>query len=131
MDLFYVTIPVRDPDCITLHNKPKRIEHIERCNHGHSNYNFIYPYLFQDWIALPLVEEYNINEISWTKGKGDKNPPRNHKDNITQGNDKKLHLHKTYIRDSDLVESHPIVIEQKRDTRWGDYLDGTSNLSED
>jgi hypothetical protein len=71
--------------------------------------------------ALPLVEEDNINEITWTKGKGDQNIPSNHKDNITQGNDETLHLHKTYIRDSALIEPHPIILEQERDTSWGDY----------
>jgi hypothetical protein len=48
MDLSYATIPVGDQDCITLHNKPKRMEHIERCNHGHGNYNSVDPRLFQD-----------------------------------------------------------------------------------
>jgi hypothetical protein len=37
MDLSYTTIPVRDLDCITLHNKPKIMEHVEMCNHGHSD----------------------------------------------------------------------------------------------
>jgi hypothetical protein len=131
MDLSYATIPVGDQDCITLHNKPKRMEHIERCNHGYSNYNSVDPCLFQGWTTLPLVEEDNINEITWTKGKGDQNIPSNHKDNITQGNDETLHLHETYIRDSALVESHPIILEQERDTSWGDYPDDASNLSED
>jgi hypothetical protein len=63
--------------------------------------------------------------------KGDQNPPSNHKDNITQGNDETLHLHETYISDSALVESHPIVMEQERDTSWGDYPDDASKLSED
>jgi hypothetical protein len=111
MDLSYATNLIGDQDCITLHNKPKRMEHIERFNHGHSDYKSIDPCLFQGWTALPLVEEDNINEITWTKGKGDQNIPSNHKDNITQGNDKTLHLHETYIRDSALVESNPIVLE--------------------
>ena len=131
MDLSYATIPVRDQDCITLHNKPKRMEHTERCNHGHSNYNSIDPCLFQYWTTLPLVEEDNINEITWTEGKGDQNLPSNHRDNITQGNDETLFLHETYIRDSALVESHPIIMEQERNTSLGDYLDDASNLSED
>jgi hypothetical protein len=46
MDLSYTTISVGDQDCITLHNKTKRMEHIERCNHGHSNYDSIDPCLF-------------------------------------------------------------------------------------
>jgi hypothetical protein len=78
-----------------------------------------------------LVEEDNINEITWTKGKGDQNLPGNHKDNITRGNDEMLHLHETYIRDTALVESHPIILEQERDTSWGDYPDNASNLFED
>jgi hypothetical protein len=53
MDLSYTTIPVRDQDCITLHNKPKRMEHIERCNHGHSDYNSVDPCLFQGWTLFP------------------------------------------------------------------------------
>jgi hypothetical protein len=60
MDLSYATIPVGDQDCITLHNKPKRMEHIERCNHGYSNYNSVDPCLFQGWTTLPFVEEDNI-----------------------------------------------------------------------
>jgi hypothetical protein len=43
MDLSYATILIRDQDCIILHNKPKRMEHIERCDHGHSDYNSIDP----------------------------------------------------------------------------------------
>jgi hypothetical protein len=35
MDLSYTTIPFEAQDCITLYNKPKRMEHIERSNHGH------------------------------------------------------------------------------------------------
>jgi hypothetical protein len=116
MDLSYATIPIRDQDCITLHNNPKRMEHIERCNHGHNEYNSVDPYLFQGWTTLPLVEEDNINKITWTKGKGDQNLPSNQKDNITQCNDETLHLHETYIMDSALVESHPIVLEQERDS---------------
>ena len=125
MDLSCTTISVRDQDCITLHNKPKRMEHFERCNHGHSDYNSVDPCLFQDQTTLTLVEEDNINEITQTKGKGDQNPPRNHKDNITQGNDEMLHLHETYIRDS------AFAMEQERDTNWGDYPDDASNLSKD
>jgi hypothetical protein len=131
MDLSYATIPVGDQGCITFHNKTKRMEHIERCNHGYSNYNSIDVFLFQGWIALPLVEEYNINEITWTKVKGDQNIPRNHKDIITQGNDETLHLYETYIRDSALVESHPIILKQERDTNWGDYPNDASNVSKD
>jgi hypothetical protein len=47
MDLSCTIIPVRDQDCITLHKKPKRMEHIEMCNHGHSDYNSVGPCLFQ------------------------------------------------------------------------------------
>jgi hypothetical protein len=39
-------------------------------------------------------------------------------------------LHETYIRDSALVESHPIILEKERDTNWGDYPDDASNLYE-
>jgi hypothetical protein len=55
MDLSYVTIPDGAQDCITLRNKPKRMENIERCNHGHSNYKSIDPFLFQYWTILPFV----------------------------------------------------------------------------
>jgi hypothetical protein len=55
MDFSYATIPVEDQDCINLNNKTKRMEHIERCNHGHSNYNSVDPYLFQGWTTLPLA----------------------------------------------------------------------------
>jgi len=69
------------------------MEHIERCNHGHSNYDSVDPCLLQDWTTLPLLEEDNINELTWTKGKDDQNLPSNHKGNITQVNDETLHLH--------------------------------------
>jgi hypothetical protein len=112
MDLSCTTISVRDQDCITLHNKPKRMEHIERCNHGHSDYKSVYPCLFQGWTTLPLIEEDNINDITWTKGKGGQYIPRNHEENIALGNNKVLHLHETYIRDSVLVEPHPIILDK-------------------
>jgi hypothetical protein len=131
IDLSYATIPVGDQGCITLHNKPKMMEHIERRNHGYNDYKSIDPCLFQGWTALSLVEEDNINEITWTKGKGDHNLPSNHKEKITQSNDKMLHLHETYIRNSALVESHPIILKQERDTNWGDYPDDASNPSKD
>jgi hypothetical protein len=46
MDLSYATILFGDQYCITLHNEKNRMEHIERCNHGHSNYDFVDTYLF-------------------------------------------------------------------------------------
>jgi hypothetical protein len=109
----------------------ERMKHIERCNHGHSDYNSVDPCLFQGWTTLPLIEEDNINEITWTKGKGDQNIPSNHEDNIALGNNEVLHLHETYIRDSALVGTHPIILEQERDTNWGDYPDNAFDISED
>jgi len=130
MDLSYTTIPSRNQDCITSHNKPNRMEHIERCNYVHSDYNSVDPCLFQGWPTLPLIEEDNINEITWTKGKGDQNIPRNHEDNIALGNNEVLHLHKTYKRDSALVGPYPIILEQERDINWGDYPDNSSVIFE-
>jgi hypothetical protein len=42
-----------------------------------------------------------------------------------------LHLRETYIRVNYLIEPHPIVLEQERDTSCGDYPHDESNLSED
>jgi hypothetical protein len=42
-----------------------------------------------------------------------------------------LHLHETYIRDSALVGPRPIVLEQERDTNWGDCPDDASDTYED
>jgi hypothetical protein len=131
VDLSYASILVKDQDYITLHNKPKRMEHIERCNHGHSDYNSIDPCLFQGFPTLPLREEDNINAITWIEGKGDHNIPSNHKDNITLGNNEMLHLHETYIRDSALVGPHHIILEQERDTNWANYLDDVSDIFKD
>jgi hypothetical protein len=93
---------------------------------GHSDYNSVDSCLFQGWPTLPSTEEDNIS-----KGKGDQNIPSNHENNIALGNDEVLHLHETYIRDSALVGPRPIVLEQERDTNWGDYPDDASDISED
>jgi hypothetical protein len=42
-----------------------------------------------------------------------------------------LHLQETYVRDSALIEPHPIILEQERDTNWGDCPDDASDVSED
>jgi hypothetical protein len=93
---------------------------------GHSDYNSVDSWLFQGWPSLPLIEEVNIS-----KENGDQNIPSNHENNIALGNDEVLHLHETYIRDSALVGPCPIVLEQERDTNWGDYPDDASDISED
>jgi hypothetical protein len=93
---------------------------------GHSDYSSEDSCLFQGWPTLPSIEEENIS-----KGKGYHNIPSNHKNNIALGNDEVLHLHETYIRDSSLVGPCPIVLEQERDTNWGDYPDNASDISED
>jgi hypothetical protein len=93
---------------------------------GHSDYNSVDSCLFQGWSTLPSTEEDNIS-----KGKGDQNIPSNHENNIALGNDEVWHLHETYIRDSALVRPRPIVLEQERDTNWGDYPDDASDISED
>jgi hypothetical protein len=84
MDLSYATIPVGAQDHITLYNKPKRKEHIERPDYGdsQSNYDFVNPCFLQDWVTLPFAEEDNINEVIWVEGGGSQNPPDNHKEGI-------------------------------------------------
>ena len=89
-------------------------------DHGPSHYNPVDPFLFQGWPTLPLTEEDNITEITWTKGKGDPSISSSHENNIALGDDEVLHLQETCIRDSALKKPHPYVLEQERDTNWGD-----------
>jgi hypothetical protein len=77
-----------------------------------------------------LTEGDIISEITWTKGKGDQSISSNH-ENVALGDDELLLLQETCIRDSALMEPRPIVMEQERDTNWGDCLDGASDISED
>ena len=86
--------------------------------------------MFQGWPTLPLTEEDIISEITWTKGKGDQNISSNH-ENVALGDEEELLLQETCIRDSALMEPHPILLEKERDTNWGDYPDDASDISED
>jgi hypothetical protein len=103
MDLSYATIPVGAQGHITLYNKPKRKEHIERPDYGdsQSNYNSINPCFPQDWATLPFAEEDSIDEVIWPKGGGTRIHLTNTRASelgpvkiLTQGNEEKLHLHK-------------------------------------
>jgi hypothetical protein len=99
-------------------------------DHGPSDYNSVDPCLFQGWPILPLTEEDIISEITWTKGKGDQSISSNH-ENIALGDEEVLLFQETCIRDSALMEPHPIAPEQERDTNWGNCPDEASHISED
>jgi hypothetical protein len=72
MDLSYITIPAGFQGHITLYNKTKRKEHIERHDYEYiqSNYNSIYPSSPQYWASLPFAEEDSVDEVLWPKGNG-------------------------------------------------------------
>jgi len=100
-------------------------------DHGPSDYNLVDPCSFQGWPTLPLTQEDYISKLTWNKGKGDQRISSNHENDIALGDDELVHLQEACMRDSALIKLHPIVLEQERNTNWGDCPDDASDISED